>query len=73
MFDVREHMAEVIEDTGLKQKFIAKRMGLRPQQLSDIVHKRRKMEAGEFLSFCEATGTTPLKFYAKAVKESGGE
>lgn len=72
MFDVREHIIKVIKDSGMKQGVIAERMGLRPQQLSDIVHKRRKMEAGEFLSFCMVTGITPLQFYSRAMRDDWG-
>ena len=73
MFDVREHIVKVIRDSGMKQGVIAERMGLKPQQLSDIVHKRRKMEANEFLAFCMVTGITPLQFYTRATKDSEGK
>lgn len=72
MFDVREHIEKVIRNSGMKQKHIAEQMGLRPQQLSDIVHKRRKMEAGEFLVFCMVTGITPLQFYTRAMRDEEG-
>lgn len=71
MFDVQEHIVKIIRESGLKQKVIAERMNLRPQQLSDIVHKRRKMEANEFLTFCMVTGITPLQFYTRAMKDGG--
>lgn len=59
MRDARDGVAEEIRRRGFKQGAIASKAGLTEQQLSDIVNKRRKLEANEMFQLCRAMGITP--------------
>ncbi len=59
MRDARDGIAEEIKRRGYKQSAIAIKAGLTEQQLSDIVNKRRKLNANEMFSICKAMGITP--------------
>ena len=59
MRDARDGIAFEIRSRGFKQAAIASKAGLTEQQLSDIVNKRRKMDANEMFSLCRAMGTDP--------------
>ena len=54
MSDIRLVIKDELERRGFSQAAIAKKAGLKPQQLNDIVHLRRKMEANEMLAICDA-------------------
>lgn len=59
MIDVRDCLKPAIEDTGFKQVAVAEKANLSVQQLSDIVNKRRRLDANEMISICNAIGITP--------------
>lgn len=59
MRDARDGIAEEIKRRGYKQSAIAIKAGLTEQQLSDIVNKRRRLNANEMFSICKAMGITP--------------
>lgn len=59
MVDARDSIAFEIKDRGFKQSVVARKAGLTEQQLSDIINKRRKMDANEMFSICEAIGVLP--------------
>jgi len=59
MRDARDGIADEIKSRGYKQAAIASKAGLTEQQLSDIVNKRRKMDANEMFELCKAMGLTP--------------
>lgn len=61
MIDVRDCLKPAIEDTGFKQVAVAEKANLSVQQLSDIVNKRRRLDANEMISICNAIGITPDK------------
>lgn len=58
MRDARDGIAEEIQRRGFKQAAIAKMAGLTEQQLSDIVKKRRKMDANEMYQLCSVMGVS---------------
>lgn len=65
--DVRDALAKEIKDKCFKQSALACKVGLTEQQLSDIVNKRRKMDANEMFKLCRAMGITPNDlFFARA-------
>lgn len=66
MNDVRDGVAVEIKAHGFKQAAIAKKAGLTEQQLSDIINKRRKLDANEMFSLCRAMGTDPNSLFALA-------
>lgn len=64
MIDARDGVAREITARGLKQAFIAKKAGLTEQQLSDIINKRRRMDANEMFSICLALDVTPNDLFS---------
>ncbi len=70
--DAREGIAEVIHQRGFKQTVIAQKAGLTPQQLSDIISKRRKMDANEMFALCAALGTSMESLFATSYTEPPG-
>lgn len=53
---------QYIEQTGIKRKKIAEDAGLTQQQLSDICHGKRKIEAVEYFNICKALNVS-LDFF----------
>ena len=66
MIDARDGVAQQIARRGLKQSFVARQAGLTDQQLSDIVNKRRKLDANEMFDLCTAIGITPNDLFFPA-------
>ncbi|MCD7903354.1 MAG: helix-turn-helix transcriptional regulator [Oscillospiraceae bacterium] len=64
MRDARDGIAAAIKEGGYKQQFIAAKAGLKDMQLTDIIHKRRKMDANEMFRLCTALGITPNDLFA---------
>lgn len=69
MLDARDALAIEIKRRGFKQAAIANMAGLTEQQLSDIVNKRRKMDANEMFSLCQAMNIMPDVLF-RAVQDS---
>lgn len=69
MRDARDGIAFEIRNRGFKQAAIASRAGLTEQQLSDIINKRRKMDANEMFRLCDAIGTDPNSLF-RSVRDS---
>lgn len=67
MFDVRDGIAAEIRTRGYKQVAIAEKAGLTEQQLSDIINKRRKLEANEMFFLCQAMNIMPNDLDRKSV------
>ena len=78
MIDARDGLATLISESGYYQKYIAHQVGLTEQQLTDILKKRRKLDANEMFAFCQVLGVTPNDLYRVKKKErqsqlKGGE
>lgn len=69
MRDARDGIAFELKSRGFKQAAIASKAGLTEQQLSDIVNKRRKLDANEMFLLCQAMGTDPNSLF-KTVRDS---
>lgn len=72
--DVRECLRPAIDKKGYKYRHVANEVGLTDQQLSDIMNRRRRLEANEFVKICEVIGTSPnevLEYGAEAEQEAG--
>ncbi len=63
MRDVRDVVAFFICDRCFKQTAVAKKTGMTDQQLSDVVNKRRKLDANELFRLCEAINISPNEVY----------
>lgn len=66
--DVRECLRPAIDEKGYRYAHVAKEAGLTDQQLSDIMNKRRRLEANEFVEICNAIGMTPDEVLSKCIK-----
>lgn len=70
MIDIRDYLKIAIVKSGLKQSAIALKVNLTAQQLSDIVNKRRKLEANEFFNICQVINITPNELLEIKIEES---
>lgn len=70
MIDIRDCLKPAIEDAGFKQMAVAEKVGLNYQQLSDVINKRRKLDANELISICNALGITPDKLLTYGISET---
>lgn len=59
MVDARDALAAVMKKGGYKQTVIAERAGLTDQQFTDIIKKRRRLDANEMFRLCEVLSLTP--------------
>lgn len=66
MRDVRDILGFELRDRCFMQAAVAKKAGLTEQQLSDVVKKRRKLDANEMFSICKVIGITPDALFAAA-------
>lgn len=69
--DARDGIAEEIRRRGFKQAAIAKMAGLTEQQLSDIINKRRKMDANEMFQLCNAMGASMEAMFRPSGDDAG--
>lgn len=58
----------MIDSSGLKQKAVAVKAGLKENHFCLILSGKRKCEAGEYISLCKALEVNPWA-YMKEVKE----
>lgn len=56
MRDIRLAIKEEINRRGFQQASIAKMAGMTPQQLTDVVKLRRKLDANEMIALCGVMG-----------------
>lgn len=61
-----EAIKEYMDSNGIKQTFIAKKIGTSPQVLGQLVNGKRKIEVKEFFTICEAMGADPKELAIKA-------
>ena len=66
MMDVRDVLAFEIKDRCFMQAAVAKKAGLTEQQLSDVVKKRRRLDANEMFRICKVIGITPNDLFEAA-------
>lgn len=58
-----------IEFKGLKQRTIAKKSGLSPQTLNDILNERRKIEVTEYFAICKSLEVS-TEYFEKLMNEA---
>ena len=66
---IGEAIAESIREKGMKQRFVAEKAGISPQQLSDICKGRRRIEALECFNVCDAIGIDVSELRKKIIPE----
>ena len=64
--DYLTNIRKTIEESGLKQKFIASKMGISEQILSQMLNGTRKITADDFLQLCIVLNTDPNTLYGVA-------
>lgn len=52
--DVRIILKNIINERGFNQAAIARKANMSPSKLSDILNMRRRLEANEMFSLCDA-------------------
>lgn len=57
--DARDAIKRYIYKRCIYQAGLARKAGLTPLQLSNILNKRRKLDANEFMALCNALDATP--------------
>lgn len=67
--DVRINLRDAIREKGYNQAAIAKKAGLSPCKLSQIVNLSRKLEANEMFALCDAIDMTPVELAEYRRKE----
>lgn len=61
MTDVRINLREMIRERGFRQAAIAKKAGMSPSKLSQVLNLERKLEANEMFALCDAMRITPVE------------
>lgn len=59
MNDVRDALRNYIDDKNLLRASIARKANMSPDKLSNILNKRRKLDANEFFVICDVLEVTP--------------
>lgn len=57
--DVRDLIAKIVQDRACVKAEIARRAEMTPVKFGAILAKKRRLEANEFISICEAISMTP--------------
>lgn len=60
---VYDSISAAVSDSGLKQKFIAERMGLSEPTFSALLAGKRKIDVDEFFILCQILNKTPDELY----------
>ena len=71
VIDARDGIKREIIRAGMKQVVVAQRANLTPMQLSDILNKRRRLDANELFDICAVIGVTPDVVFSPDCKEAG--
>lgn len=72
-------LKEYMKDNGIKQSYVAEKMGTSSQILGTILNEKRKLEAVEFFALCDAIGVDAVGIaatagiYQPSQKKSQGE
>lgn len=61
---VAERLSAAIEESGLKQKFIAEKIGISEQALSAMLKGRQKIDIDTFFSIAVILHMTPEQIYS---------
>lgn len=56
MEDIRVRLGEEIKRMCFSHALLARKAGMTPQQLTDVLKLRRKLDANEMFALCDAMG-----------------
>lgn len=57
------NVKKIILEKGMKKCIVAEKMGITPQQFSDMLNGRRVIKYNDVLSLCESMDVTPNELY----------
>lgn len=60
---VNERINAAVEDSGLKQKYIAEQIGMSEPTLSAMLSGKRGVDVDEFFAICQVLQKTPDELY----------
>ncbi len=60
---------KAINDSGLKKRYIAERIGVSEQTLSSMIAGKRKITVDEFFGICQVLNKKPEELYNYATAE----
>lgn len=60
---VNERISAAVADSGLKQKYIADRIGMSEPTFSAMLAGKRKVDVDEFFGLCQVLKKTPEELY----------
>ncbi len=63
-------MKRVIEESGLKQKYVSERIGMTETQFSLAISGKRRFKAGEYANVCKVLGI-PMDEFLKPTPDVG--
>lgn len=58
--NIGEYIKQYMKDKGIKQIYVAEKIGISPQVLGTMLNGTRKIEITEFFKICEAMQADPL-------------
>lgn len=61
--DVINNIKSIIKTNGLKQKYVAERAGFTPQEFSNILNGRKRLEVNYVHCVCNALNITPNELF----------
>lgn len=73
--DVRVNLRNMIRDKAFLQAAVARKAGMSPCKLSQVVNLERKLEANEMFALCHAMEITPVELadYQPRLPDEKGE
>lgn len=60
---VNDHVCRAVADSGMKQKFIAEKIGMSEPTFSAMLAGKRKIDADEFFKICDVLKMRPEVLY----------
>lgn len=67
---VEEAIRQLIQEKGMKQTFIAKKLKVLPNTVSQTLLGKRKLSADELMKYCEILDLSPQDLYEYANNKS---
>lgn len=61
----REVIRSIIEERGMKHSAVARKAGMTPRQLCDMLHGRKTFDVRYVIPLCSALGITPNELFGK--------
>lgn len=61
--EINEKLAKAVEESGVKQSFIANKIGISESVLSSLLSGKRNVMAEEFFEICNLVHRNPIEVY----------